>query len=232
MNLGKVLVKELNLDPGVDTLARWMAHYIAEQIEIVEKTTGIEKKEAEERCFETILKLWNHRSALPGKSRPFVNFETILRTLKRLDPENHRHYFFEDRDDSSESVQGDVKKWLDVAEGIDDAARIWLKYVFKQAALAATDESTIEWLENSAALQEEDEFSIIFQDLHSDTEVWEDSEEANEKERQKIYAHIKKLEAFAEINQLLLNEYNGTLERLSSSEGSAEIGNTGGRNET
>jgi len=25
INLGKVLVEELNLDPGVDTLARWMA---------------------------------------------------------------------------------------------------------------------------------------------------------------------------------------------------------------
>lgn len=44
MNLGKALVKELNLDPGVDTTARWMAHYIAEQIERAENSTGAEKR--------------------------------------------------------------------------------------------------------------------------------------------------------------------------------------------
>lgn len=93
MNLGKALVKELKLDPGVDTLGRWMAHYIAEQIEFAERTTGDEKREAEERCFNAILKLWNHRSAIPGESKPFVNFEPILRTLKRLDPENDRNFF-------------------------------------------------------------------------------------------------------------------------------------------
>jgi hypothetical protein len=212
MNLGKALVKEFNLDPGVDTLARWMAHYIAEQIEIVEHSAGAEKKEAEERCFETILKLWDHRSALPGKTRPFINFEPILRTLKRLDPENDRHYFFEDRDDTSENVPDELNKWLDVARGIDDAARVWLKYVFKQAALAATDESIIEWLENSVALQERDHFTVIFRDLHSDAEVWQEGGEANEKEREKISSHIMKLEAFAEFNQMLLNEYKRELE--------------------
>ena len=37
INLGKALVEEIGLDPGVDTLARWMAHYIAEQMEIAEE---------------------------------------------------------------------------------------------------------------------------------------------------------------------------------------------------
>jgi hypothetical protein len=232
MNLGKALVKELKLDPGVDTIARWMAHYIAEQIEIAEHSSEIEKKEAEERCFETILKLWNHRSAFPRGSRPFENFEPILRALERLDPENDRHYFFEDRDDTSESVPEELNKWLDVAKGIDEAARIWLKYVFKQATLAATDESTIEWLENSAKLQEEDHFSVIFRDLHSDTEVWEDGEEAHEIERKRISSYITKLEAFAELNQLLLDEYKQELLRLSGHEESTRMGDSGGRNET
>lgn len=218
MNLGKALVKELNLDPGVDTLARWMAHYIAEQIEIAEKTTGVEKREAEERCFETILKLWKHRSSLSIKARPFENFEPILRTLKRLDPEKKRNFLFGDRDDSSERVPEEINKWLEVAKGIDEAARVWLKYVLKQAALAATDESTIEWLENSASLQERDNFSLIFRDLHSNTEVWEDGEDAQEIERKKIFGYITKLEAFAELNQMLLTEYRHKLEKLPNGE--------------
>lgn len=214
MNLGKALVKEFNLDPGVDTTARWMAHYIAEQIEIVEHSSGIQKQEAEERCFETILKLWNHRSVLPSGSRPFENYEPILRTLVRLDPENDRHFFFENRKETTDNVPEEVQKWLDVADGIDEAARVWLKYVFEQAALAATDDSTIEWLENSAALQEEDNFSVIFRELHSDIDdIWGELQEENEKKRKTIISRIKKLEVFAELNQLLLTEYRDGLKK-------------------
>ncbi|WP_053361375.1 hypothetical protein [Bacillus sp. FJAT-27251] len=212
MNLGKALVKELNLDPGVDTLGRWMAHYIAEQITVAERATGVEKKEAEERCFNTILKVWRHRSAIPGESRPFVKFEPILRTLERLDPEIDHHYFFEDRIDNFESVPDELKEWLEVAKGIDEAARVCLKYVFKQAALAATDESTIEWLENAAALREEDHFSVIFRELHVDIEDFEDV--VVQKDRDKLYSNIKKLEAFAKFNQMLLTEFRLELEKV------------------
>lgn len=172
------------------------------------------KKEAEERCFETILKLWNHRSTFPSGSRPFENFESILRALNRLDPENDRHFFFENRRDAKDSVPEEVQKWLDVANGIDEAVRVWLKYVFEQAALAATDDSTIEWLENSAVLQEDDHFSVIFRDLYSDiNDVWGEGLKQNEKKRKTILSRIKKLEAFSEFNQLLLTEYRDELKK-------------------
>jgi len=191
-----------------------MAHYIAEQIEIAEQSEGIEKKEAEQRCFETILDLWKHRSTFPNGTRPLESFEPILRALNRLDPENDRHYFFEDRDNGFEGVPDEVKKWLDVAKGIDEAARVWLKYVFEQASLAATDESTIEWLENSIALQQGDYFSVIFRDLYSDIDdVWGERQNENEKRRNKIFSWIKKLEAFTELNQLLLTEYRNELKK-------------------
>lgn len=216
MNLGKALVKEFNLDPGVDTTARWMAHYIAEQIERAENSTGAEKKEAELRCFKTILKLWNHRSTFPSGSRPFENFEPILRTLKRLDPENERHFFFEYREETTDSVPEEVQKWLDIANGIDEASRVWLKYVFEQAALAATDDSTIEWLENSIALQDEDKFSVIFRELNSDIgDIWGEDQEENEIKLKTIISRIKKLEAFTKLNQFLLSEYKDELEKYS-----------------
>ncbi len=197
------------MDPGVDTTARWMAHYIAEQIERAENSTGAEKKEAEERCVETILKLWKHRLSFPRGSRPFENFEPIIRTLARLDPENERHFFFENRKEKKDGVPEEVQKWLDIADGIDEAARVWLKYVLEQAALAATDDSTIEWLENSVALQEDDHFSVIFRDLHND--IWGEGQKQNEKKRKTIISRIKKLEAFSELNQLLLDEYRNEL---------------------
>ena len=74
INLGKALVGELGLDPGVDTLARWMAHYTAEQMTIAETATDNDKIKAEQHCFETILKLWQHRSTLADGRGPFESF--------------------------------------------------------------------------------------------------------------------------------------------------------------
>ena len=93
ISLGKQLVEELDLEPGVDTLARWMAHYIAEQMIIAEKSDGDDKAQAEKQCFETILYLWQHRSLLPNKYRPFENFDPIFRVLEKLDPDHKEPYY-------------------------------------------------------------------------------------------------------------------------------------------
>jgi hypothetical protein len=171
INLGKALVEELSLDPGVDTLARWMAHYIAEQMTIAKNATGDEKIKAEQRCFETILKLWQHRSSLPDGKRPFEDFEPIFQVLARLDPENPNPYFYSNpKSHSSETEDIDkdldqVQMWLDIAQGIDQSARILLEYVFHQAALNATDEQLITWLESAFALSPRDgDISIIIHD--------------------------------------------------------------------
>ena len=55
INLGKFLVKQLNLDKSVDTLGRWMAHYLALKISEAENAKGKDKIALEEECFKTIL---------------------------------------------------------------------------------------------------------------------------------------------------------------------------------
>jgi hypothetical protein len=176
INLGKAIVDELGLDPGVDTLSRWMAHYIAEQIAITEHSEGEAKTRAEKRCFKTILNLWQQRFYFPKRHRPFENFEPIFRTLEKLDPENPKPFFYSFIDSQS-SVQGnsiensdEIQKWLDIAQGIDQAARIWLDYVFRLAAIQATDEKTIMWLENSVRISDSDDVSIIVYLTGLDTE--------------------------------------------------------------
>ncbi len=85
ISLGKRLVEELGLEPGVDTLGRWMAHYIAELIKAVEEAHNPkERKKAQERCCQTILKLWEHRTSLPDGARPLSNFEGVLKAIKSL----------------------------------------------------------------------------------------------------------------------------------------------------
>lgn len=93
LNLGKAIVKELKLDTGVDTLAKWIAHYVAEKIELAERLTGNKKSQIEKECFEAILKLWDYRWSIPS-NKPFLqDFESLFATLSKLNPSNESPFF-------------------------------------------------------------------------------------------------------------------------------------------
>ena len=220
INLGKDLVKELGLDPGVDTLSRWMANYIAEKLIIIESSSLEEKTKAEKECFDTILKLWQYRSTYQNGHRPYENFEPIFRVLDRLDPENKQTYFFNNTHATgtkkTNKVSKGVQQWLDIALGIDQIARVWLNYIFKEAALSASDKNTIEWLKNSIDLQNNDDASIIIRVLSENSanknEI--DTESVKQKKRESIISRIKKLEAFNDFNQKLLSIFQQELEDI------------------
>ncbi|MFP5082010.1 hypothetical protein [Pedobacter sp. JCM 36344] len=93
-SLGQQFVNQLGLDPGVDTFGRWMCHYIAEQMAKAEHAAGREKEDAEEKCFDTILRFWQHRWQLPSGLRPFGSFERIFSLLESIDPERHRNFYY------------------------------------------------------------------------------------------------------------------------------------------
>jgi hypothetical protein len=231
INLGKGLVEELGLDPGVDTLARWMAHYIAEQMEIAEYATGDEKFKAEKRSFETILILWHHRSSFPNGRRPFESFEPVFRTLARLDPENATPYYYPDpsfrssEPDDSVEDSNEVQKWLDIAQGIDQAARVWLEFVFHQAALNATNEKTILWLENEVGLPDSDDVSIIGRLIHAESENVSEEiiEGIRQAEQEKLEGRLKQLDTFIDFSKMLRAEFMAELETLSQSNSSADV---------
>ena len=124
--LGKKLVDELGLDQSVDTLGRWMAHYIAQLIDESESAATEDKQEKLEKCVTAIISLWEHRSVMPSGKRPFEDAEPILRTLASLDPSDDTPRYFQD---GHESISGteqpeEVTRWLEVAKGLDNAAKI------------------------------------------------------------------------------------------------------------
>lgn len=88
LELGKHLVAEFNFQDSCDTLGRWMAHHVAELITATkEAKTQAERTIAEDRVVETILKLWEHRAALPGQAYPLAQFKEILELLSKLTPD-------------------------------------------------------------------------------------------------------------------------------------------------
>jgi hypothetical protein len=196
INLGKALVEELGSRVGTPT--RWMAHYIAEQMTFAENGQGDARISAEKKCFETILKLWQHHSSLPDGRRPFESFELIFRVLDRLNPENKQPFYFNDQRASMDSDESTKE---------EESVQQWLDFIFKQAALCATDEKTSEWLENSLALSKDDDTAIIISLLKNNLENPGEIPDESKKNRkiQLIKDRIKKLEVFGDFNQKLLS---------------------------
>jgi len=93
--LGKKIVEELDLADSVDTLGRWMAHYVAELIQQAEQTTDQEQRTAiQKACFETILKLWDHRATILHKASPGASLASAIAVLKAANGQDRENLYW------------------------------------------------------------------------------------------------------------------------------------------
>src|ERR1035437_5611721 len=124
--LGKRIVEELGPDQEVDTLARWMAHYIAELIQAAEAATSEARPARMAECAAAILDLWKHRSHVPHDRRPFEDLEPILNALQSLDPaSDRRRYYYQTLQEADEGEdRSEVQQWLRIVDQLDDSAKI------------------------------------------------------------------------------------------------------------
>lgn len=201
LKLGKSLVSELELEDGVDTLSKWMTHYIAEQITIAENSEGEKKEEAKKRCFETILKLWERRIYFPEGKRPLEEFDPIFRVLERLDTEKDNLPFYKLKDfgkvKKKPEEQTDLETWINHIENIDKIAKQLIRYCLVNAYELSKDDMTQEWLTNS--IESIDGMDIqaarVIVRLYEDNVGKEESEEESEvKELTNLLTKIDLLE--------------------------------------
>jgi len=95
--LGKKIVKELDLEYSVNTLARWMSHYLAELINNIDKAETIEEKKLLQKdCYDVILKIWSQKESLPIR-KPLDDLKPLIEILQVL------------QDDKEDSI---LPRWL------------------------------------------------------------------------------------------------------------------------
>ncbi len=205
MNLGKLIVRELELQSGVYTLQRWMAHYIAEQMVQAESTDSDTQQQAQLNCFKTILALWRERSSLPDGSRPFEKFDSIWDTLQKLDPNNSRSFYnLANADDSPEPDNELVNRWLDITSSIDCAAQSLVEYSLRKSASAALDSDTVTWLQTANGLDNQPDInSILHLILPTDT--------SDGNKKSEVELETERLEVYKEKLQGLLSRSAGVL---------------------
>ncbi len=221
IELGKQFVKELRLEPGVDTFSKWMAHYVAEKMVLAKKATGKQKAAAEKECFEIILKLWQHRWTMPSRRRPLENFAPLLNLLHKIDPSKEEPYFYSEipNEDSKVNAEGgpaSSPNWLSLAVEIDKIARVWMEFALKQAGVEASNEMTAAWVRNSYHLNDNEDTRIISALLNDRVSFDFDEEEGEgfykKFDVEKLKSRIAQLEKFAAINEVLLAAYKAELD--------------------
>jgi hypothetical protein len=85
--LGERIVRELELEPGVDTLGRWLAHHLAELILAARESEGAQREIAQKTAVDLILKIWSRRHDVPGGANPLRKLEEVIAILRFLRPD-------------------------------------------------------------------------------------------------------------------------------------------------
>jgi hypothetical protein len=214
INLGKAIIAELGMEVDCNTPARWLVHYIAENIHKSENCQGEEKDAAERKCVDAIFKLWHHRSELPRGINPFTEFDSVFRGLSRLDNSSQKPYFNEfsqfdhevDQDESPES-----KQWVNIAISIDKVAKELVSESFNSAAAVAITDKSKKILKLAPEGAGED-IRIILSFLSD-----EDGEsKSKDKEIKVLESKLAKVEALKSICDVFSEKYKHELLQLES----------------
>ena len=196
--LGEKLVDEFVENDPCDTLGRWMAHYIAELIEAVDKSTPAELRFNQHECAKAILSFWDHRSIFPPGKRPFEGLEPVVETLRKLDPDSTDPFYRPPRVHERNAAIGEVEtnKWLSIAEGLDYTARILVEFALKLAIMNASDK-TKEWLDVSEKSEKPTKIDVQFiRMLTTDLEL---QQRVKDQHIESIQKKIARLSSFEDI---------------------------------
>jgi len=210
--LGKRLVEELGMEPSVDTLGRWMAHYIAELIRKAEETDDPDvRSKAQEKCCETILKLWEHRAMLPRGARPLANLEGVLKAIENLRGQKTPWSLF-----STEEVERIGGPWIWFAKVVEDIGLRMCRIAVLTAIAEASLGKEKRWLQEHKEMLSEEEIKVIqaLDSWLSEEMLWQTEQdrvsvgdlEPNERTRRVLEEIQTSIEQIKSSFELLLNK--------------------------
>lgn len=215
LELGRRLVEELRLEPSVDTLGRWMSHYIAELMTAVEAAAGEERIQVEKRCFEAILGLWQHRSELPTGKRPFADLEPVIRAVESLDPEDDTPRYFRSAyaGNDEEEKGSEAQEWLKIARDLDYTAKVLIGESLAEAARKAADKSK-EWVALAEAAGAERGVPEIVIQFLTDKGIPDEEPDPYKLIRERLENRIERLESFTRLAAEFADAYRAELRAL------------------
>jgi len=197
--LGNLLAEQLSQEPSADMASRWMSHYIAEQIVQAEAARGPKRVAANERCFRTILQLWEHQNSFPSNHRPFQGFDKILAALACLDPTAPRglYHQFASAKRKGKLKPDSVGDLVELVCSLDSAARVLIEMLLVDATEKTTDERTRAFLANASPGKRSKHVQVVSQLVDRTNEL--DLKRGGPTAEERIRDRIEKLQRFETI---------------------------------
>lgn len=89
LELGQIIVDQLDKEASRDVLAAWISHHIAELIHLAKTSNNPqEKQEAENRALTAILLVWEKRRCIPGEIDPIKKYQSVIDVMESYGNEN------------------------------------------------------------------------------------------------------------------------------------------------
>lgn len=165
-----------------------MAHYLAEQIKRAESAQEKEKEKLEKECFETIIKLWEHRCDIPWK-KPLQSYEDIFGLLNYLTTQRNTYSrFIQEKELEKNDAKG---LWIKLSFSITSAACTLIRWSLANASIHAEKEDV--WLKDKipALFSNSKDFEVV-RIIVDDSHKLLSEEERLEKYRKEELESIRK----------------------------------------
>ena len=195
LELGKKLIVELDLEYTVNTLARWMAHYLAELINNIDKCdTKEEKRKLQKECCNTILEIWEKRERVPIE-KPTEKLKPIIDVLSLLKEDEHpfiRYKFFDKRN-GLKNINSSWFSFLEIVK--NNSERIYRKSFVSMISDGLLDKDK-EWIKEHGRFLSDEEKSLV-EYLDSIREVsisineGKDKEETEKEKVEKLFNELE-----------------------------------------
>lgn len=195
LKLGKKLIAELELVYTVNTLARWMVHYLAElmnNIEVCKSKT--EKARLKKECCSIILEIWEKRERVPIE-KPLSKLKPIIDVLGLLKKSEHpfiRHRFLE----KNRNLKDKHSSWFSFLKTVkNNSERIYRKSLISMISEELLEKDK-EWIEEHGSFLSDDEKSVV-EYLNSIREITisihgeEEKEETKKEKVEKLFNEIE-----------------------------------------
>ena len=216
IELGKRIVHELEQEQSCDTLGCWMAHHIAELIRLAEQGTPSEQAERKKQCRAAILEVWEHVHFLPPSSRPFRDLESIVETIRVLDPNRHAYFYqghTQELADNSELPEA-ARDWLKLSTSIDYSARLLIRMCLDRV-MAETSGDFREWMK-LAADADAHELPIV-RVVYEIERQSEDSSNAAEEQKEELQKRLDSLKEMVQLSEKLAHDIQSQINKLENS---------------
>ncbi len=81
LSLGRRLASEFD---ETDLLGRWMCHHLSGLLREAAEADGHERRAAEHRAADLVLRIWKHKAATPFRQEPVAGIDAVTDGLARL----------------------------------------------------------------------------------------------------------------------------------------------------